>query len=337
MLNNSIVKILIVGFVILLMILLVAWSYSDGMDEPQVTGTIKSAQDKNAYNFLVWGKDNAAHLCDVIILVSMNTQTGDVNIMQIPRDTYFNYTENSYKKINGAPNTLGNEGFVNDVSESMGIEIDNYLALDLDAVSDMVDHIGGVDIDIPADMDYDDPEQNLSIHFKAGKQKLNGVQAVEFLRYRSGYVTGDLGRIDAQKIFLNAFADKLASLGNPFAYYNLFKFILGRCETDITEKAVLNLVIKNSKNKDGNIYYMTAPGEAVQSEKSGAWYYVLSKSSIFEILQGRFGCYVTENDFDKENKFVDKQIKRFYDIYNARYECKIYTADDIENNLINIH
>ena len=58
--------------------------------------------------------------------------------------------DKSYKKINGAANALGNEGFVNAISECMGIEIDNYLAFDLDAVRDIVDHVGGVDIDIPA-------------------------------------------------------------------------------------------------------------------------------------------------------------------------------------------
>ena len=133
MLNNSIVKILIFGFVILLMIFLVAWLYDYGTAEPQVTDAIKSAPYKNTYNFLVLGKDNVARLCDVMILISMNTDTGDVNIMQIPRDTYFNYTDKSYKKINGAANALGNEGFVSAISECMGIEIDNYLAFDLDA------------------------------------------------------------------------------------------------------------------------------------------------------------------------------------------------------------
>ena len=88
------------------------------------------------------------------------------------------------------------------------------------------------------------------------------------------------------------------------------------------------------KAKGGTVSYVTSPGEAIQSEESGAWYYILSKSSMTEILRSRF--YGVEN-FDEQTKFVDKDKKSFYDIYNKNCEVRIYTADDIENNKININ
>ena len=81
-----------------------------------------------------------------------------------------------------------------------------------------MDNLSGIEIDLPYDMDYEDSSQNLSIHLKAGKQTLGGKEALGFLRYRSGYVTGDLGRIDAQKLFLNAFINRLGTITNPFRY-----------------------------------------------------------------------------------------------------------------------
>jgi sugar/nucleoside kinase (ribokinase family) len=65
-----------------------------------------------------------------------------------------------------------------------------------------VDAIGGVEADVPFDMHYDDPAQGLHIHLEKGRQRLDGKAAEQFLRYRSGYATGDLGRVDARSGFL---------------------------------------------------------------------------------------------------------------------------------------
>lgn len=296
---------------------------------------IECAKGQDVYNVLILGRDNAAGLCDVIMLGSINTSSGDICFMQIPRDTYFDYSSSTYKKINGIYNSLGSASAVsNAISKGLGIEIDYYLSIGLDAVAQLVDAVGGIEIDIPRDMDYSDPSQNLAIMFKAGKQMLNGKSAVEFLRYRSGYLTGDLGRIDAQKLFLNAFAKKVAGISNPFTLYNIFKLVCQHGETNIKESDLISIGLKCMKAKGGTVSYVTSPGEAIQSEESGAWYYILSKSSMTEILRSRF--YGVEN-FDEQTKFVDKDKKSFNDIYNKNCEARIYTADDIENNKININ
>lgn len=301
----------------------------------EATDTIKHKPEDNVYNVLLLGRDNTAGLCDVIILGSINTDSGDIMFMQIPRDTYFNCSVANYKKMNGAYNSLGGASTVADVlSNSLGIDIDYYLSLKLDAVEKIVNAVGGIDVDIPMDMEYSDPTQNLYIQFKAGNQTLNGEQAVEFVRYRSGYVTGDLGRIDAQKLFLNAFAKKVAEMANPFTFYNLFKIVCDNGETNITANDFASLGIKCMQAKTGKVSYLTAPGEAIQSTQSGAWYYILSAPSMNEILDARFD---SKEKFDKENKFVDSNNEAFCDIYNKSYEIKIYTKDDIENNKININ
>ena len=215
--------------------------------------------------------------------------------------------------------------------------MDYYFELKLSTLKKIVDAISGVEIDIPMDMDYDDPAQNLSIHLKRGKNVLSGEDAIKFIRFRSGYVTGDIGRLDAQKLFLNAFIKRLGEQKNPITLFNIFRLVCSEGKTNISEQELISLATKSSSNKEGgNTYYITAPGEAVQSEQSGAWYYVLSKPSMQEIMCNYFGVS-KEKSFDIDYKFVDKRVKSFYDIYEKRCEYKIYGADDLENNQININ
>ena len=324
--------------VLLLMIVLLFTSFAYGKSrEDNTREAILGHEEKQLYNFLLLGRDSAAGLCDVIILTSVNVSDGNVNIMQIPRDTYFNYADGSYKKINGAANALGISGFVSALGDALGIGIDYYLSLDTKTVAKMVDMLSGIEIDVPSDMDYDDPAQGLSIHIKKGKQKLGGEEAVNFLRYRSGYLTGDIGRIDAQKLFLNAFVKRVGEQKNPLVYLNLFKLVSTNGVTNIREQDITSIGLKCSKTSAGKVYYVTAPGSAVQSENSGAWYYVLSKSSMQELLGERFGLKDGKKDFDNTQKFVDNKIKSFYDIYNKRSEYRVFTADELENEQININ
>ena len=337
--NNKIVSLLTVVVVITLMTVVVLGAFvygetsiTDASDVWSVSG------NKSIINMLMLGKDNVAGLCDVIMLISMNFERGEVNIMQIPRDTYLNYTDNNYKKINGALNSYGSSAaFSNALSSALGIDIDYYFTLNLTVVEKMVDMLSGIEIDVPCNMDYEDAQQGLSIHLKKGKQTLDGKSAVQFLRFRSGYATGDLGRIDAQKLFINAFGKKMSEQKNPIVYYNLTRLLISDSDTNFSEQALVPMILNGSKDKLSENYYMTAPGEAVQSDVSGAWYYVISKSSMHELLKTRFGNKQSYDEFDKSNKFVDIRVKSFYDIYIKSCECKIYSADDIENNLININ
>lgn len=327
-----------VGVVLLVMTALIGLLFVNGnVNDEGAANAITRGNEQTVYNMLLLGKDSAAGLCDVMILVSIDTGSGNVAIIQIPRDTYFNYTDGSYKKINGAPSALGSEQFASKLGNALGTKIDYYLCVDYDVVEQMVDMLSGVEIDVPMDMSYSDPAQNLTINLGAGKQMLNGRECIQFLRYRSGYVTGDLGRIDAQKLFLNAFVKRMCEKKNPSVFINLYNIIKNKGSTNIREQDLIMIGLKCAKTKGGEVSYLTAPGEAIQSSQSGAWYYVLSKESMVEILSKHLGMPDARENFDKEEKFVDKNIKSFYDIYNKRCEYKIYSADDIENNEININ
>ena len=158
-----------VGTVLLIMTALIGFLFIRGSAEyDNSANTVKSSNEQSIYNILLLGRDSAAGLSDVMIIVSIDTESGNTFVLQIPRDTYFNYTEDSYKKINGAPASQGISAFANALGSALGIKIDFYLSIDYDALTQMVDALSGVEIEIPMDMSYEDPYQNLSIKFKAG-------------------------------------------------------------------------------------------------------------------------------------------------------------------------
>ena len=205
------------------------------------------------------------------------------------------------------------------------------MSIDLEVFVEVIDMLGGVDVNVPCDMEYTDPYQNLTVRLSKGRQTLDGKSAMQFVRYRAGYIRGDISRMDAQKIFLASVVKKLSETRDPMTLFGVFKVISGRAETNLSEKDVLYFAYHFLQCDRGEISFVTAPGEDVQSKASGAWYYILSRDAMSELLAGELGLQSSKNDFDKNLKFVDKNVKSFYDIYNKYCSYKVYRADDVLN------
>lgn len=151
---------------------------------------------------------------DTIIFLSIDTKTNTVDAISIPRDTYYPTAGKDglgQKKINavyGFKNIGGSEGVVNAVSDLLDVSIDYYVNVDYDGVASIVDMVGGVQVDVPFEMKYDDPYASPPLHidFQAGVQKISGEHAIEYLRFRKssdGTVKeGDVQRIERQQAFL---------------------------------------------------------------------------------------------------------------------------------------
>lgn len=281
---------------------------------------------------LVLGKDNASELSDVIMLTSVDTVKREVCILQIPRDTYVNLDE-GYKKLNGMSKKLGGDDkLCRAIEKSMGVNIDGYVSFDTGLVERMVDLLGGVELEVPVDMDYDDPYQDLSIHLKKGKHKLNGKEAVGFVRYRKGYLRADIGRIDAQKIFVAAFArTALEKLGKkdiaPVA-----GLALRYVKTDLPVNQLISLASAICEITPEKIGFATMPGEEVKSQKSGVWFYILSNSGCAELLK----IIGVSEEFDKDRIYSDATRAEFEEIYNKEIKARIYNAAEIDGEGIEI-
>ncbi len=289
------------------------------------------------YNFLLLGRDRASGLTDVMMLVSVDIGQSAVNIIQIPRDTYARYTERGYRKLNGAMSALGGgAGLCDFLSDAMSIDIEGYFAFDLDAFAEAVDAIGGVEIDLPFDMDYDDPYQNLSIHLKAGKQTLDGRAAEQFVRYRSGYIRGDLGRMDAQKIFLSALAGQVLGSMTPATFIKTAAVLIGDIDTDISLERIAEIAVCMFDIDTRNIKLLTLAGEDVRVRDGGAWFYVISKSAAARALSEYTGKAVPYDDFDRDGLFVNFSSESLKEIYFSDIEYFPSSVSDINQNGIEI-
>ncbi|MDF2521431.1 MAG: LytR3 [Clostridia bacterium] len=177
-------------------------------DQPELAPP--EAAEDIIINTLLMGVDEGRS--DTIIVVRYNKNTHQIAMISIPRDTRVDIPGYGYEKVNAAIGKKGGAALaMKTVGNLLDIPIHHYVKVDFRGVEKIVDILGGVKIDVPPGMDYEDPAQNLYIHLKPGVQVLNGKDSLKFLRFRSGYVDQDLGRIKAQQKFINAFIDKLTS------------------------------------------------------------------------------------------------------------------------------
>jgi polyisoprenyl-teichoic acid--peptidoglycan teichoic acid transferase len=203
--------------------------------------------ENGSINILIVGEDKLNFLYDTIGIASIDRNAGKVKFIMIPRDTYIEYNsriidalvesgknnEPGIYKINYSHN-IGNiikyEGKFKSASisflaevikEKFGVDADDYIKVDLDGFIGLIDLFDGIDIDVPYDMNYDDPVQNLSIHLTKGLQHLDGNQAEGFVRYRQGYredgtffEIGDVGRKRNQINLINALIKQKGTVAN---------------------------------------------------------------------------------------------------------------------------
>ena len=195
-------------------------------DGPRLYGDRK----EDFYTFMLVGRDTGGGgNTDTIMIVAYDVPNQQLNVMSIPRDTMVNVPWD-IKRINSVYNYAGYydkdgiEFLREEVSYLIGFQPDYTVVVEWEAVGELVDAIDGVYFDVPYDMDYEDPDQELWIHLDAGYQELDGDKAMQLLRWRhnnrmvngrnvvyGGYPNGDLGRVETQQAFLNAVIEKCLS------------------------------------------------------------------------------------------------------------------------------
>ena len=287
-------------------------------------------------NILLFGRDRVSGLSDVMMLVSLDGTCGELNVLQIPRDTYAEYTATGYRKINGVLSALGADGACEFLSDAFGVNIDGYVAFDLDAFSDVVDMIGGVEIDIPFDMEYRDPYQDLYISIPAGRQTLDGERAEQFVRYRFGYVRGDLGRIDAQKLFMSALFRKISEDVGRFELLRIATSLWDKIDTNIALSDAISLAASVLSFDSEHVNMLTLSGEDVRSSVSGAWFYVISKSAAYEQLTTYMGADVDAECFDRGGAFLNEASAEFERIYSSYLPYSVSSVGELNKNGIDI-
>ena len=245
--------------------------------------------NSNRVNILLLGINT--NLTDTILLASYDMTNQDVDLISIPRDTYYD-RENSHsaaeRKINAAYHDGGALGTAKAVSDLlMGIPINYYMELDYDGVGKIVNALGGIPVNIPFRMYYTDPYDNppLVIDFQPGEQILQADDAIKFLRFRKGnkgykgYPNGDIGRIEAQQEFMKSAFKQAMSLRLP----SVIAAVLENVKSDLTLDMALKIAT-SAKNLDmSTIETYTLPGEARNGD-GGLSFYFYDEAQTKEML-----------------------------------------------------
>ncbi|GAB5055901.1 LCP family protein [Companilactobacillus alimentarius] len=160
---------------------------------------------------------------DTMIVVTVNPKTNKTTMTSVPRDTMAQIWKtsssntNKIQKINSAYN-IGNEGSAVVTTEKLlNIPIDYYIKVDFNSLKQIVNAVGGVDVDVPFSFSYGDTGERES-HFKKGKMHLNGKQALDYSRMRYEDPKGDYGRQMRQRQVITAIIKSAAS-ANTFTHY----------------------------------------------------------------------------------------------------------------------
>ena len=314
-------------------------------------------RDKEKVNFLIMGRDKDAWNTDVMMLVNFNYREGTVAVLQMPRDTYVEFGSshgrlNTFMKIKrqaaykADPSSsqsellkAGVKGVADELEKSLCIQIDGYAIINLEGFRNVIDIIGGVYMDVPYDMHYDDPDQDLYIHINAGPQILNGAKSEQFVRFRSDYVQGDIGRVNAQKIFLTALFKQLQKNLTISTVPKLAEQAIKYVTTDLTVDEIVFYAKELLSVDLGNISMMTLPGEGARAT-SGASYYIINRADTLSAINSYFNVYnkdITDEMFDRNFSFTARNYANFDEIYFKEGSgVKVDSADDIDSGEINI-
>lgn len=210
----------------------------------------------NQYTFLILGVSGGN--TDTMMVANFDADTHKLNAVSIPRDTLVNvawYT----KKINSLYPNKGMDGVLSGVSDILGFQVDFYMLVDLEAFTELVDAVGGVDFNVPVDMNYEDPAQDLYIHLKKGVQHLDGATAIKVVRCRSVYSTADIGRIGTQQAFLKAAAEQILEKQNQLNLTELANIFTKYVKTDLTAGNLIWLAKEFYKVDSSGITFTTIP------------------------------------------------------------------------------
>ena len=197
---------------------------------------------------------NAAFNGDTLMLMSFNPKTLDAILLSIPRDTYVPITcnHNNYAKINSSA-AYGTSCVISTINNLLGINIDYYVKINFKGVVDLVEAVGGVEVNVEAPSYMADKyggkvcEQNSDRQFgnklvcmNPGMQTLNGEQALAYARCRHMYIGSDLDRVKHQQQVVEALANKAMHFSSIKEFQNILNAVSKNIATNMDTDTILS-------------------------------------------------------------------------------------------------
>ena len=211
------------------------------------------------------------NMTDTIMVAKYSPKTQQASLLSIPRDSFVGKSKeyaSAYDKIN-AKYQISPQDTIDAVNDLTGLNLKYYVTVDTKALRDLVDAIGGVEFDVPIDMDYDDSSQDLEIHLKKGVQVLNGMQAEGVVRFRHNndgtsypteYGDNDLGRMKTQRAFIETVIKQTLKASNITKINQLINIAKEEVETNLSWDIIKNYIIALLDFDTENLQTNSLPG-----------------------------------------------------------------------------
>ena len=320
--KKKIIKKVLLAILAIILLIIIILAIRFGTYVAKSGGNIKEAAismatdmigDDKPIFVLVMGvsKDIASDLSDTMIVAGYNPKSQKAIMLSIPRDTYVGDNEqwaNGFDKINSKIQK-GPTTSVMYVEAMTGIDLDGYVIVENLALVDIVEAIGEVEFDVPIDMNYDDPTQNLHIHLKKGVQMIDGDKAEQLLRFRhnnngtsypASYGDNDYGRQRTQKAFISAIIDQVVTDADVPTLTKVGTAVYKALKTDINLGKMIGYApyVVNFSSKDLRSEMM--PGRSAMI--NNLWFYKVDSEETNELIQELFEYL----------ELTDKEIAKVY-------------------------
>ena len=287
-------------------------SYEDAR-LPEVT---RSGRKEGCYTFLLCGRDVVSGSTDTMMLITYDTKGQKIDAISLLRDTMVNTSakRGAQKRLNvvyarnmGDRKLSEKERVENgmtalkkEVSRLTGIYPDFYVLVEWEAIGRLVDAVGGVEFEVPFDMDYDDPDQDLHIHQKKGLRVLDGRDAMEVIRFRKSnkddpnkVVLGDAGRTQIQRDFLTAVLKKCLTPEILLKLPTLVDIFMDNVDTDLTVGNILAFAqLAIGMDVENNVKFVSMPYDNVSY--LGAALALAREKELLELLNDGINPYLDE-------------------------------------------
>ena len=255
------------------------------------------ARKDGCCTILLAGTDESGDRTDTIMLLNIDRSQKRISLMSIPRDTKVNSTYTPHK-INSAygVNGKGEEGMdslMDYVADCVGFRPDGYVLVELDVFMELVDLFGGVEFDVPMDMHYEDPSQDLYINLREGWQSLDGEEAMGLVRFRYGYADADIGRVSVQRDFMMAAIDQWASLKNIWKLPKALLLLEKNALTDLSVRNLLWLAESVLLCGTETMYMTTVPFSL-----SGDYVVINADGDYLDLINSYFNPYERDISWD---------------------------------------
>ncbi len=235
-------------------------------------------------------------LSDTMLLVRFDPAAKTMSVLSIPRDTRMDIPGHGIEKINAANDFGGPALAAKSTSQLLGgVGIDRYVTLNAQGVRELVDALGGVTVFVPKDMKYQDDAQHLYINLKAGKQHLNGDQAMNLLRFRHDNY-GDIGRIQRQQMVMRALMEQSLNPATVARMPKILNVIQSYVDTNVSVEELVALVGFAAKVNRANVQMLMVPGDFSAPGEYNASYWLPDYSRIPTIMTKYFDFNVAGAD-----------------------------------------